>query len=50
MAEVGNAVHPELETLSLQEVRSAVAEGRVSAASFAAMHLERISAMDGLRA
>ena len=47
MAGVGSAVHPELETLSLAEARSAVVEGRVSAESLALQHLERIEALNG---
>ncbi len=39
-------LHPELETLSIPAARSAVAEGRLSAATLAAQHYDRIAAVD----
>ena len=46
MAAVADAVHPELERLTLSAARSAVVDGRMPATALVAAHFERITALD----
>ena len=46
MAAVADAVHPQLERLTLTAARSAVVDGRVPATALVAAHFERIRALD----
>lgn len=43
---MADAVHPELETLTLDSARAAVQEGRTKATDLAAQHFDRIAAID----